>query len=181
MGTHPIFESDFDCLTDMESVLLEDWSLIWDRTNSWIQLKGINGEFEIESSPVEIAHGPFVVETGNTKYKLGDPSKNAFDWIVPKDIREEFSKGFPKNWVVKITALQERRVTRHTPKREGPIREKNSIISKSNKIGQKLERLRALQQNDSFKRSDSPEIPTKSKKTDEKVKKPPKKAPKKVA
>ena len=51
----------------MESVLLEDWSLIWDRTNSWIQLKGINGEFEIESSPVEIAHGPFVVETGNTK------------------------------------------------------------------------------------------------------------------
>jgi len=50
----------------MESVLLDDWSLIWDRTNNWIQLKGINGEFEIESSPVEAALGPFVVQTGHS-------------------------------------------------------------------------------------------------------------------
>merc|ERR1712127_295691 len=139
MGTHPIFESDFDCLTEMGSVSLEDWSLIWDRTNRWIQLKGITGEFEIESSPVESALGPFIVQTGNTLYNLGKPSKNAFDWIVPKDIREEFSKGFPKEWIVKITALQERRVTRHTPKREGPIRERSSILSKANIIGKKLE------------------------------------------
>ena len=50
----------------MGSVSLEDWSLIWDRTNRWIQLKGIDGEFEIETSPVESAIGPFIVQTGHT-------------------------------------------------------------------------------------------------------------------
>lgn len=70
---------------------------------------------------------------------MGVPSKNSCDWIVPKDIRDEFSKGFPKEWVVKITALQERRVTRHTPKREGPIREKSSTLSKSSRISEKME------------------------------------------
>ena len=52
--------------SEMGSVLLEDWSLIWDRTNRWIQLKGIDGEFEIETSPVESAIGPFIVQTGHT-------------------------------------------------------------------------------------------------------------------
>ena len=54
----------------MESAELDNWSLIWDRTNEWIQLRGIQGEYEIETSPVESAHGAHIVRTGNTEVSV---------------------------------------------------------------------------------------------------------------
>ncbi|CAG5094175.1 Oidioi.mRNA.OKI2018_I69.XSR.g13315.t1.cds [Oikopleura dioica] len=142
----------------MESVELDNWSLIWDRTNEWIQLRGIQGEYEIETTPVESAHGSHIIRTGNTEYTLGDPSKNAEDWLVPDDIRRRFIKeGFPKEWVAIIVGLQERRVTRHTPKRETGRRQQREELD-TRRIGlsaiereraHKLEKIRALQKMDS--------------------------------
>jgi len=110
-----------------EPPVIDDWFLIWDSNNSWLQVGGVINVSkklveDITTGPIETVYGTHTFSTFNkTKYRLGENCD--FDrWETPVKLQRYFANGFTKDWASIVKNLENVRITRGTPNRQTPKR-----------------------------------------------------------